>query len=78
MKRPDYRHFKPFCLCSVAALEPNERCPFHGYPPLNVCLACNRFISLGSACKFCGYKDDHEGTDLRNEGLQLEQHRPDH
>lgn len=39
-----------YCICSAQALEPNERCPVHGfgfYP--DKCRFCGRFISKSAS-----------------------------
>ena len=33
------------CCCSLAALEPDEDCPVHGWPWPPRCETCGRFLS---------------------------------
>ena len=40
-------HKRDYCVCSSQALEPDERCEFHGcgeYPPR--CVECGKFLQL--------------------------------
>lgn len=53
IRRPD--NWKPNCICDSQASEPNDKCPFHGYPDTRVCPFCGAFMNPIKPCTRCGF-----------------------
>lgn len=54
MKKDAGKNYKPYCKCSVTALEPNDKCWLHGCPLITKCPYCGSFRSYNKPCKRCG------------------------
>jgi len=41
----DHEHERPnYCTCRMDGLEPDEKCPKHGFDWLPQCMACGQFM----------------------------------